>query len=655
MNNMTIKQKLIGMTIILALLVVALSVFFINRFGVVGDTYQQISLIRVPQLQVSEAMNNILINTRVNLNEMFAVARNVDNYKLFAQRAKDKLDQYKILEQAMLNGRKDLGKEIEEFKNFAIPPCRKGGEIEKLTQKASSTFSEFEKVFNKITSGKTESLKLVNEIGWYDSKENSKGTVKVLVEKGRRMVELANTQQTKLMVAQLRAEEKNILQRADKRYIERFNAIYQEFNESAPEELKGVGQQYYAAFQSIFDKLLAAQELHDNLKEIIRKDLRDAQKNLGQALQSLKKRAEEQMAFYSAEAIEMQNTARTLIIIISLIVVFMSLFLGILISNSINKVLTRIIGSLSAGASQVASASGQVSIASQSLAEGSSEQAASIEETSSSLEEMSSMTKQNADNANQADDLMKKANTVVVKADESMALLNKSMEQISKASEDTSRIIKTIDEIAFQTNLLALNAAVEAARAGEAGAGFAVVADEVRNLAMRAAEAAKSTATLIEGTIKQVNDGVEIVGATNEEFSHVATSSGKVGELLGEIAAASNEQAQGIDQVNKAVTELDKVVQKNAANAEESASASEEMSAQAEQMKGMVKELVKLIGGAATGNNGDQTLRAGRSGSSGNKKRYLLGAKTAKTRPGHHAKENDPKQAIPMDDDFSDF
>ncbi len=124
------------------------------------------------------------------------------------------------------------------------------------------------------------------------------------------------------------------------------------------------------------------------------------------------------------------------------------------------------------------------------------------------------------------------------------------------------------------------------------------MADEVRNLAMRAADAAKNTAELIEGTVKKTKDGTELVTTTNEAFSEVATSSAKVGELVSEIAAASNEQAQGIEQVNKAVTEMDKVVQTNAANAEESASASEEMSGQAEQMKVMVDELVALVGGS---------------------------------------------------------
>jgi methyl-accepting chemotaxis protein len=339
--------------------------------------------------------------------------------------------------------------------------------------------------------------------------------------------------------------------------------------------------------------------------------------------------------------------------------VMAALLLGVFITRSINRVLSRIIAGLNDGAQEVASASSQVSSAAQSLAEGSSEQAASIEETSSSLEEMSSMTKRNADNAQQANILMDEAKQVVGAANESMENLTESMAAITKASEETSKIIKTIDEIAFQTNLLALNAAVEAARAGEAGAGFAVVADEVRNLAMRAADAAKNTASLIEGTVKKVRDGSELVSRTNEGFKKVAERSGKAAYLVAEISAASSEQAQGIGQINTAVSELDKLTQQNAANAEESASASEEMSAQAETMKSMVDELVAIVGSTGKAKSQDSCNTRNveepvRSSQSVSKATNGLGAKIGKAKKwGKSVAE----EMIPLDDDqkFSKF
>ena len=346
-----------------------------------------------------------------------------------------------------------------------------------------------------------------------------------------------------------------------------------------------------------------------------------------------------------------QSTQRN-VTIVGVVAILIGILLAFFISRGIVNILKRISSQMADGSDQVASASGQVSSSSQSLAEGASEQAASIEETSASLEEISSMTKKNAGNAQEADGLMKQASSVVTEANQSMQQVTTSMEDISKASEETQKIIKTIDEIAFQTNLLALNAAVEAARAGEAGAGFAVVADEVRNLAIRAADAAKNTAGLIEGTVKKVTDGTELVHQTNEAFVQVSDSTSKVGELVGEIAAASNEQAQGVEEVNKAVTEMDKVTQQNAANAEESASASEEMSAQAEEMSGHASDLMAMVGGK--GEKGSTTRTQPR------KKAPMLKRPTfgkAKALAAPTKKEGrKPEDIIPLnDDDFSDF
>ncbi len=275
-----------------------------------------------------------------------------------------------------------------------------------------------------------------------------------------------------------------------------------------------------------------------------------------------------------AHVIEAGNRAafqKTLSLAAMVIGLVLALVLGVSISRSLTRSIRNLATAIALGSEQVAAAATEVSSASQSLAQGSSEQAASLEETSASLEEMSSMTRTNADNARQADVLMGETAKVVEQANRSMDSLTHSMQEVTEASQETAKIIRTIDEIAFQTNLLALNAAVEAARAGEAGAGFAVVAEEVRALAMRAAEAAKNTATLIEGTVTKVNDGSSLVSKTADAFSQVAGSTGKVRELVAEIAAASGEQAQGVEQINKAVTEMNAVTQQTAANAEESA------------------------------------------------------------------------------------
>jgi methyl-accepting chemotaxis protein len=299
----------------------------------------------------------------------------------------------------------------------------------------------------------------------------------------------------------------------------------------------------------------------------------------------------------SVEAATALARSSNVLIVGCMVCVVLALTLGMLVTRSITKPILRVAETLSAGADQTASAAGQVSTSSQSLAEGASEQAASLEETTSSLEEMSSMTKRNAENAQKANDLARSARQAADTGATDMRAMASAMSDIKASSDDIAKIIKTIDEIAFQTNILALNAAVEAARAGEAGMGFAVVADEVRNLAQRSAVAAKETAGKIEGAITKTSLGVQLSDKVAKTLQEIVEKARKVDELVAEVANASKEQTQGIEQLNTAIGQIDKVTQGNAASAEESASAAEEMSAQTVALKEAVGELLALVNG----------------------------------------------------------
>ncbi len=262
------------------------------------------------------------------------------------------------------------------------------------------------------------------------------------------------------------------------------------------------------------------------------------------------------------------------------------------IKNALNSAVENLdeaLTQVALGAEQVTSAATQISSGSQELSHSASEQAASLEETSSSLQELSSMASQNAANAREAKGLTEAATASTEQGVQVMKELNGSIVKIKASSDATAKIVKTIDEIAFQTNLLALNAAVEAARAGDAGKGFAVVAEEVRNLAIRSAEAAKNTANLIDESVKNAEDGVRTNQKMLAGLNEITGQVKKVSEVMAEIAVASDQQKDGVNQINKAIEQMNQVTQAVAANAEESASAAEELSGQSTEMMSMVE------------------------------------------------------------------
>ena len=241
------------------------------------------------------------------------------------------------------------------------------------------------------------------------------------------------------------------------------------------------------------------------------------------------------------------------------------------------------------GSETISSASGQIAAGNTDLSSRTEEQAASLEETAASMEELASTVKQNADNARQANQLAASASEIALRGGAAVSAVVGTMQDISASSHKISDIVSVIDGIAFQTNILALNAAVEAARAGEQGKGFAVVAGEVRSLAQRSAQAAREVKALIEDSVGKVGAGARQAEGAGATMQEIVTAVQHVTDIMGEIAAASHEQASGIDQVNRAVAQMDEVTQQNAALVEEAAAAAGSMQDQA-------RELVRAVG-----------------------------------------------------------
>ncbi len=272
--------------------------------------------------------------------------------------------------------------------------------------------------------------------------------------------------------------------------------------------------------------------------------------------------------------------------------------LSILIITSMRQANARLVDSVAdvrAASQHLDEISGVMDVSSRSLANGSSTQAAAMEETTSMLRTISEKTKANRNVVNKAIHLMADAATVIRRTHQSLTDLRASMDEVNEASEKTARIVKSIDSIAFQTNLLALNAAVEAARAGEAGAGFAVVADEVRSLAGQSADASKNTQEIISNSIENIEKSTSLVVGSYEAFSMFSEVSRQLDDYLKEIHLSSQEQADGIAEIEKAVDEVNAIIQGNAARSQEAASVSAELTTIAGNVGEFVTNLDKLV------------------------------------------------------------
>jgi len=347
------------------------------------------------------------------------------------------------------------------------------------------------------------------------------------------------------------------------------------------EKYKNLTEQFHALATEFNKK-------RDRLKEAENRLLADMSESDAQTSQ----RSEESIEILLTTLSRKIMTGAGILFSIGIMLVAFSLLQGQYIAHALKK----IISELENASAHLENSAGQILSNSQKFAEDMASQAAALQETASSLEQMDSMTKSNAENAADTDRIVKNSVQNLEESSAAIDTLTRSMTEISEAGKETRRIIKTIDEIAFQTNLLALNAAVEAARAGEAGAGFAVVADEVRNLAMRSAEAAKNTSSLIETTIVRLKEGADMTSLVNEKFFAMKSGIEKIRQKIGDVAAASADQSGGISQIAKTVGEMDSVVQQNSAKSSDLSDISEKIKQDGIQICQMVEDLAALSG-----------------------------------------------------------
>jgi methyl-accepting chemotaxis protein len=417
------------------------------------------------------------------------------------------------------------------------------------------------------------------------------------------------------------------------------------FTTLATEEGKVLGKKYQEQLEAYwggvqeFEKLINEQK-YDEAQKLAQGKVTQQRLAMGGTLVEIISINEKQMSDATIDAQKEYETSRRDSILASVLALLAGGALCFFIVRAFSKLVAQIIESLTKSSIQVASSSRQIASASHELSQSTSEQAASLEETAASIEEMTSMIAKNTENAKKtagtserSKETSNEGKQAVEQMIQSMEKINQSnaeiMAQITESNQKMADVVnviqeigsktKVINDIVFQTKLLSFNASVEAARAGEHGKGFAVVAEEVGNLAQMSGNAAKEISGLLDDSIKkvealvaetrskvenlaqlgksEVDEGVEVAKRCGEVLGNIVTDSTSVATMASEISSASQEQAQGIAEINKAMSQLDQVTQQNSAAGEQAAKAAEDLSLEAEVLKTAVDRLVFAIKG----------------------------------------------------------